>query len=107
MPVSPRLSIAIKALRQLGFTQVALNALYRLGVKTGYFKRVERGRAENRRAESRGIENRGLVTTHLLTNHLFSFPSRAQILQTIDAAGFQSLLTETEEIGVGRFRGFG
>ncbi len=107
MPASSRLSIAIKALRQLGFTQVALNALYRLGMKTGYFKRVERGRAENRRAESRGIENRGLVTTHLLTNHLFSFPSRAQILQTIEADGLQSLLTEADEIVVGRFRQFG
>jgi hypothetical protein len=37
-----RFSIALKAARQLGLTQVALNALYRLGLKTGYFRLIDR-----------------------------------------------------------------
>ena len=33
-----RFQFAFKALRQLGFTQVTLYALYKLGLKTGQFK---------------------------------------------------------------------
>jgi hypothetical protein len=87
-----RLIIAIKALRHLGFTQVALNALYRFGLKTGHYKRVEKQRVEK---------------SGLLTNHLFSFPSREQILQAIGADGLQSLRAEAGEIVAGRFRQFG
>ena len=36
-----RFSILLKALRQLGLTRVTLYALYKIGLKTGYYKRVE------------------------------------------------------------------
>jgi hypothetical protein len=37
-----KLSIAFKALTQLGFQPVALNALYRFGLVTGHYRRVEK-----------------------------------------------------------------
>ncbi|MGC1375455.1 MAG: alginate lyase family protein [Anaerolineales bacterium] len=87
-----RITTAIKALRHLGFTQVALNALYRFGLKTGHYKR---------------IENREQVTNHLLSNSLFSFPPKEQIIETLGADGLQSLRAEAGEIVAGKFRQFG
>lgn len=92
MPTPNQLSLAFKAVRQLGFTQVALNAIYRLGLKTGYFKRIE----------SRGIESSGLVNSHL-----FTFPGREDVLQTVGADGLQALLAEADEIARGKIRLFG
>ncbi len=87
-----RLTITIKALRQLEFTQVALNAFYKLGLKTGHFKRIE-----NRNAES----------SETAPAHLFPAPPREQLVQTLGPAGLQSLLTEADEIVGGQFRQFG
>ena len=71
---------------------MALNALYRFGLKTGHYKRVE----------EQSVESSGL-----LTNSLFPFPTKEQILQTLGANGLQSLLTEADEIVAGKFRQFG
>jgi hypothetical protein len=112
MPPS-RLLTVLKALRQLGFTQVALNGLYRLGLKTGYYRRrtifdkrysILDTRKSNvpygHNVESSNIEYSNIAA-------LFSFPSREQILQTLGPDGLQSLLTEADEIVAGKFRQFG
>jgi len=87
-----KISIALKALRQLRFTQVALYALYKLGLKTGYYKRVE---------------NRELETSHILSSSLFSLPDREQIKQTLGEDGQRTLLAQADEIVDGKFRMFG
>ena len=88
----PRFSIAIKALRQLGFTQVALYALYNLGLKTGYYER---------------LESRLLETGHLLSNNLFTLPDRDELKQTLGEDGLRTLLAQADEIVSGSFRMFG
>lgn len=97
MPILSRISTITKAVRQLGFPQVALNALYRVGLKTGFFRIVE----------SRGAESSKPISSDLLSNHLFSAPSREQLTQTLGADGVQMLLVEAGEIVGGRFRQFG
>ena len=88
----PSSSIIFKSLFQLGFEPLALNALYRLGLRTGHYKR----------AESRRIE-----TSSLFSVQLFSLPPRDQLLQTLGNDGKQTLLTEADEIVGGQFRMFG
>jgi hypothetical protein len=88
-----RFSIAIKAARQLGVSQVALNALYRLGLKTGYY---------------RAVESRKSQTANPPTfQFLFTLPSRDQLLTVLGQNGLQSLLAEADEIVSGKFRQFG
>jgi len=84
-----RLIIIIKALRELGFTQVVLNGLYRLALKAGYYRYWI---FENR------ISN---------IQYLFPFPSRDDLLQIIGPDGLQALLSEAGEIVAGKFRQFG
>ncbi len=84
--------LTFKALRQLGLTQVALYALYKVGLKTGHY----------RRAEIRGIE-----TSHPLSTHLFSLPDHTQLAQTLGEDGQCALLAEADEIVAGVFRMFG
>ena len=74
---------ALKALRQLGFTQVALYGLYKLGLKTGHYRRVE---------------NEKLETVHLLSNPLFTLPDREQFERTLGEDGHRTLLAEADEI---------
>ncbi len=89
-----RLSIAFKALFQLGLEPLALNALYKFGLWTGHYKRTQ----------SRGLENRGLVSS---LSSLFPLPSRDQLLQALGNDGKVSLLKEADEIVEGKIRLFG
>ena len=83
---------AVKALNQLGFTQTALYALYKFGLKTGHYKR----------AESRGLE-----TSHLFSTPLLSLPNRTLLAQILGEDGQRTLLAEADEIVAGKFRMFG
>ena len=89
-----RLSITFKALIQLGFEPLALNALYKFGLWTGHYKRIERS----------GVENGQPVTTF---HSLFSFPPRKELLQILGKEGKAALLKEADEIIAGRVRLFG
>lgn len=82
-----------KAVHQLGFTQVTLNVLYRLGLRTGYYRYLVDIRKPN-------IELSNIAP-------LFSIPSREDILQTLGVDGLQALLAEADEIVAGKFRQFG
>ncbi len=85
-----RLLKAAKIIRQLGLAPVSLYALYKLGLKTGYFKRP--------------------VNPHPSIpslRFLFDFPKREELLQVLGDDGLKQLRTEADEIVNGRFRIFG
>jgi hypothetical protein len=84
--------IAIKALRQLGVRPVLLNALYRLGLVSGHYRRLE--------GSEQGIVGSGL-------RPLFVFPKPAELLDVIGEDGKAALLTEAGEIVSGKVRLFG
>lgn len=90
MPRSPW--IAIKALSQLGVQPVLLNALYRLGLVSGHYQRLER---REHREESSSL------------HALFAFPTPEEILTIIGETGKAALLAEADEIVAGRVRLFG
>ncbi len=86
---------AIKAIRELGPTAVALNALYKLGLKTGYF---------------RLLDHRPQTTDHRplsIVNGLFPLPSRGQLLAALGPNGLEQLTREADEIVAGKYRPFG
>src|SRR5581483_3012484 len=90
----PSFSVALKALLQLGAEPLALNALYKLSLWTGYYRRtILEPRYSN-------IELTNIVP-------LFSLPSRNQLLQTLGEEGKAALTKEADEIVSGKFRMFG
>jgi hypothetical protein len=92
-----RFSIAFKALRQLGFTPVALNALYKFGLKTGYF----RWRTDHR---PQTTDHR---PSSIVCRPLFDLPSPESLLAALGPGGLQALHAEADEIVSGKFRQFG
>jgi hypothetical protein len=88
---------ASKSLRQLGFTQVALYALYKLGLKTGQYKLL----TETHRLQTE-IDGMPLVI-----RNLFPLPDRDQLAQILGEEGQRMLVTEADEIVQGEFRMFG
>ncbi|MFZ5821316.1 MAG: heparinase II/III family protein, partial [Chloroflexota bacterium] len=81
-----------KSLRQVGLAQAVWYALYKIGLKTGHYKRVE---------------NRVPKTGHLLSSTLLSLPNRAELAQVLGDDGQRALLAEADEIVAGKFRRFG
>ncbi|MBT3336619.1 MAG: alginate lyase family protein [Anaerolineae bacterium] len=82
----------LKIVHQLGFIQVGLFALYKLRLKTGYYRW---GTPQN------------LNTDHRKLNTLFTLPSREKLLSTLGEDGLQTLLIEANHIVDGKFRIFG
>ena len=87
-----RLAIALKAVHQLGFQPVVLNALYRFGLSAGHYRRMEK--------REHGGEN-GVLRP------LFPFPSPAELLMVLGNDGKAALLAEGDEIVAGKVRLFG
>src|SRR5258706_15772593 len=87
-----RILIAFKALRQLGFTPLALNALYRFGLASGYYRRAIRPPAP-----VPGLQLRPLLP----------LPARDEVLAVLGAQGLRALLAEADEIAAGKVRLFG
>jgi hypothetical protein len=92
MPEINPLVLAFKALNQLGFQPVALNALYRFGLATGHYRRVGNGEKQ--------VGNGAL-------RPLFTFPSRDELQAVLDTQGQAALLAEADEIVSGKVRLFG
>ena len=90
-----RLVTALKALRQLGLTQVALNAVYKLGLKSGHYRRVT---ASPKKFGS-------LVDFRILNIH--KLPPPEALRKCLGAEGMRALLAEADEITAGKFRQFG
>jgi hypothetical protein len=91
-----KLSIAFKALNQLGFRPVALNALYQLGLVTGHYRRTE-----NREW---GIEN---SDSRFEIRDLFDLPGQDELQKVLEKKGMEKLLADAEEIVAGKVRLFG
>ena len=89
-----RFDIALKYLRQMGLRPLALFALYKFGLMTGHYKRLD-GKPQT--------VNRPPSTVY----RLFPIPSREQLASTLSNDGRASLLSEADEIVGGKFRMFG
>ncbi len=96
MPSLNRLVIGFKALRQLGLEPLALYGLYRVGLRTGHYKRVENREQRIEISDSR-FEIRDL----------FNLPSRDELLKVLGKDGKEKLLAEANEIAAGKARLFG
>ena len=92
-----RFSVVLKALRQLGITQVALYAIYKLGLKTGHYRLL----TETHRSLT--IKTDPQFTVH----GLFTPPNRKRLEQILGEDGQRTLLTQADEIVGGKFRMFG
>ncbi|MFZ5880754.1 MAG: heparinase II/III domain-containing protein [Chloroflexota bacterium] len=89
--MTSRVSAALKYLSQYGLRPLALLALYKFGLATGHYKRIE----------NREIENSYSFSS------LLPFPSREQLTKTLGEDGQAALLKEADEIVAGKFRRFG
>jgi Heparinase II/III-like protein/Heparinase II/III N-terminus len=89
---------AFKALVQLGIRPVMLNALYRIGLATGHYRRLE-SRDQLLEAEV-GKKLDGL-------RPVFVIPSSQELLEVLGDSGKVALLAEADEIMSGRVRLFG
>jgi len=87
-----RLSVAFKALTQLGFQPVALNVLYRFGLATGHYRRV----TARPPAEGPGA-----------LKALLPLPEREALWTLLGDEGRVALLAEADEIVSGNVRLFG
>ena len=90
----PSFTTSLKALIQLGLEPLALNALYKVGLRMGYYKR----------AEDRELKNPSPLS---IIHPLFSLPPCEQLIQTLGNDGKAALITEADEIFSGKFRMFG
>ncbi len=86
-----RLVIIFKYITQLGLRPLVLYAFYKLGLKTGHYKK-------NLPIFEYQISN---------IKHLFTLPSREKLLQILGNEGKASLLKEADEIVRGNVRVFG
>lgn len=89
----PAIRHTLKALTQLGLEPVALYALYRFGLKTGHYRRVEAAGARN--------------SVGAPVKPLLRLPSQADVLAALGNEGKGELLQEADEILGGHLRLFG
>jgi hypothetical protein len=89
--MTTRIGIVLKYLTQFGLRPLMLFGLYKLGLKSGYYKRTE--------------EKINSLRPHHYS--LFPLPARDKLLQTLGEEGKVSLLEEAEEILDGKVRLFG
>lgn len=92
-----KLTIALKAARQLGFQQVGLYALYKFGLFTGHYRRVTDPRRWTMDDGQWSVVHRPL----------FAFPSRADLESVLGKDDKAALLAEADEIADGKVRLFG
>jgi hypothetical protein len=89
--MSSRITTAFKFMHQFGLRPLALFSLYKLGVRTGFYKRKTAKRD----------------SIALLFTPLFSLPSRETLLDILGTEGLGVLLNEADEILEGKVRIFG
>jgi hypothetical protein len=92
MSLISRLSLAIKAARQLGLTAVMLNALYRFGLATGHYRRVLHPPE---------------AVPGLQLQFILPIPTRDELSAVLGGEGKTKLLAEADEILSGKIRLFG
>lgn len=89
MNLFPRTLTALKALRELGSTQVGLLALYKLGLKSGHYRRSESTPKEK-----------------ATFDFPLPLPEREKLLENLGADGLSVLRRRADEIVSGQFRAF-
>ena len=87
----------LKKLRQLGLTQLALYAFYKIGLRTGHYQRL----TETHRSLSIRTD------PHFAVRGLLTLPDRGKLEQILGNDGQHTLLVEADEIVAGKFRMFG
>ncbi|MCG2785827.1 MAG: heparinase II/III family protein [Anaerolineae bacterium] len=85
-----KLQILMKALRELGPTQVGLLALYKLGLKSGHYRRSENTQPQP-----------------VPFNFPLPLPEREKLLSSLGPGGLSVLRQNADEIVGGQFRAFG
>ncbi|MBC8332609.1 MAG: alginate lyase family protein [Anaerolineae bacterium] len=101
----PRLSLILKALRELGPRQVGLYAAYQILLRSGYLRwktEVEKQKAEDGRQVSNSID----LPTPDLCPILF-LPGKDELTQLMGDKKIAHLLAEADLIVEGQFRRFG
>ncbi len=86
-----RLTIAFKAVNQLGVQPVALNALYRFGLVTGHYRRVTRDQPSVKSGCLKAV---------------LPLPDPEELLAVLGKDGKAALLAEADEIVAGKVRLF-
>jgi hypothetical protein len=89
---------AFKALVQLGPQPVMLNALYRLGLLSGHYRRI------NDRDFHREMQHRGKLKG---LQPLFAFPTQPELLDELGDSGSTALLAEADQVAGGKVCLFG
>ena len=95
----PSFGTSLKALFQLGIEPLALNTLYKLELRTGYYRKTK-FKPRFSKPELSNIESTNIAA-------LFHLPSRQQLIQTLGVDGQAALVKEADEIVGGKFRMFG
>ena len=93
MSALSRTLVTLQALRELGFEQTSLNALYRLGLKSGYFRKVTPARS--------------LVLPEKLPARFFLSTPARESLNGLLGRTAQGVVDEANELVCGRLRLFG
>jgi hypothetical protein len=97
MPASNRLSTALKALFQLGFSQTALYAVYKFGLLSGHYKRVTPGGPTSLEDNPPSYKYQSL----------FDLPTPTDLTRILGKSGRAELLNQADEIVAGQVRLFG
>lgn len=92
-----RFWLAVKAWRELGYESVGLYALYRLGLRSGHYRRMTPD------SPRRAI----LPVSSLDFQPLFSLPDAHKLVELLGEPGLAQLRAEADEIVSGRVRLFG
>jgi hypothetical protein len=87
-----RLVIALKALRELGPVQMALNGLYKFGLASGHYLRAI---------------HPPKPVSGLKLKPILPVPGTKQVRATLGENGLRALLAEADEIVAGKYRQFG
>lgn len=98
-----RISIALKAAKELGFKQAALYAFYRLALISGYLRLLTPPRPAGSGAKASGSP---LLNIHALTQLPLTVPA-ASDLRSITGGNTQELLKEADFVASGKFRLYG
>jgi hypothetical protein len=86
-----RFSIALQALRELGPSQIGWLALYKLGLKSGHYRRAETP----------------ISLAAFPLQSPFGLPDRQKLLETLGQNGLQALLQAADSIVQGQYSQFG
>ena len=94
MPLLNQTLLTLQAARELGFKQISLNLLYRLGLMSGHFRRVTLGRSLN--------------VPETRASFFLQVPSREALAGLLgDASHAQAVVDEADELALGQIHLFG